>query len=254
MRGISLNNCRTAQVSFALSVLLLVGCVPPGKPNPANRPEMPNQILSFETLYANNCAGCHGADGSLGPAPPLNDPLFVAIMPNDLLQNVVAAGRTGTPMPPSSTEHGGPLTAEQIKVVVDGIKTNWKGKNPLLGPLPTYAVAKSEGAQSVGSADRGAEIFKRACAECHGANGAGIDMDGVAASAINVPAFLALISDQALRRIIITGRPDLGMPAFNENEGRANDFQPLTSSEIDDLVALLASWRAASVQAIQTSP
>ena len=54
-----------------------------------------------------------------------------------------------------------------------------------------------------------------------------------------LPAFLALISDQASRRIIITGRPDLGMPNYAETDGRPEDFQPLTSAEIDDLVALL---------------
>ena len=100
-------------------------------------------------------------------------------------------------------------------------------------------MTKSEGVQaSPGSRERGAEVFARACAGCHGPNGAGIEHDGVVASAINVPAFLALISDQAIRRIIITGRPDLGMPNYAEHDGRPDDFQPLTSAEIDDLVAL----------------
>ena len=61
--------------------------------------------------------------------------------------------------------------------------------------------------------------------------------------AINDRAFLALISDQALRRIIITGRHDLGMPNYAQTDGRPDDFKPLTSEEIDELVALLASWR-----------
>jgi cytochrome c oxidase cbb3-type subunit 3/ubiquinol-cytochrome c reductase cytochrome c subunit len=61
--------------------------------------------------------------------------------------------------------------------------------------------------------------------------------------AINNQAFLALISDQALRRTIITGRPDLGMPAYDGKAGRKPDFRALTSAEIDDLVALLRYWR-----------
>ena len=65
------------------------------------------------------------------------------------------------------------------------------------------------------------------------------------AGAIHDAAFLALISDQALRRYAITGRPDLGMPSFSETSGRDDDFQSLTAAEIDDLVALLASWREA---------
>ena len=60
---------------------------------------------------------------------------------------------------------------------------------------------------------------------------------------INDAALLALISDMALRRIIITGRPDRNMPPYDGKVGRPPDFQPLTSEEIDGLVALLVSWR-----------
>ena len=44
--------------------------------------------------------------------------------------------------------------------------------------------------------------------------------------AINDPAFLALISDQALRRYAITGRPDLGMPAY---DGKARPDRRISS-------------------------
>ena len=60
---------------------------------------------------------------------------------------------------------------------------------------------------------------------------------------INNPAMLTLISNQALRRIVITGRDDLGMPNFSDDVGRSLDFQPLSSDEIADVVALMASWR-----------
>ena len=86
-------------------------------------------------------------------------------------------------------------------------------------------------------------MFARACAGCHGDQGQGGKNGERPVGAINDPAFLALISDQALRRFAITGRPDLGMPAYDGTDGRPADFQPLTSEEIDDLVALLASWR-----------
>jgi mono/diheme cytochrome c family protein len=94
--------------------------------------------------------------------------------------------------------------------------------------------------------ERGALLFQRACAGCHGANGAGSEQNGDIRLAINSPSFLALISDQAVRRIIITGRPDLGMPTYAERDGRPDDFQPLTTSEIDDIVSLIASWRMMS--------
>jgi hypothetical protein len=65
------------------------------------------------------------------------------------------------------------------------------------------------------------------------------------------------MSDQMLRRIIITGRPDLGMPSFADDMGRT-DYKPLSSEEIDDLVSLLASWRklppGESVKTAHASP
>jgi mono/diheme cytochrome c family protein len=94
--------------------------------------------------------------------------------------------------------------------------------------------------------DAGARVFARACAGCHGPSGQG-EKDGRASrgGALNNPAFLALVSDQALRRLIITGRPDLGMPAYDGSDGRPPDFRALTPAQIDDLVALLKSWRQA---------
>ena len=231
-----------AAIAFMTSVS---GCNPPGKPSPANRPVMPNQILDFNQLFATNCAGCHGATGRLGPAPPTNDPLFVSIIPNDELLRVIRNGRTGTPMPPFAHANGGSLTDAQVTVLAEGIKSHWKSNAPLDGtPLP-YALANSQGKQSMsGSRERGAVVYERACAGCHGPNGTGGKRNGATGGAINAPAFLALISDQALRRIIITGRPDLDMPTYAGKRGRPSDFQPLTSTEINDLVALLADWRA----------
>jgi hypothetical protein len=97
-------------------------------------------------------------------------------------------------------------------------------------------------------------LFGRACAGCHGANGLGKVREGIATKVINSSAFLSLISDHAIRRIIITGRPDLGMPSFAERIGRPNDFQPLTPADINDLVALLAGWRSAGETAAISAP
>jgi mono/diheme cytochrome c family protein len=225
----------------AIAFMTLVsGCNPPGKPSPANAPVMPNQILDFNQLFAMNCAGCHGATGRLGPAPPTNDPLFISIISDDELLRVIRNGRSGTPMPPFAHANGGSLTDAQVKVLADGIKSHWKSEAPLEGTPPPYIYA-NKGEQSIsGSRERGAVVYERACAGCHGPNGTG----GKRIGAINASAFLALISDQALRRIIITGRPDLDMPTYAGQHGRPSDFQPLTSTEINDLVALLVTWRA----------
>ena len=62
------------------------------------------------------------------------------------------------------------------------------------------------------------------------------------------PAYLALVSDQALRTAVIVGRSDLGMPDWRANiSGRA-----MTAQEISDVVAWLASHRQAGVQSQAT--
>jgi cytochrome c oxidase cbb3-type subunit 3/ubiquinol-cytochrome c reductase cytochrome c subunit len=230
-----------------LTLLLVVpagGCDFPGKPREADRPVRADELTSFDALYGMRCAGCHGVDGKLGPAPSLNDPIFLAIVPDSELLHVISEGRAATaaqrsPMPAFARARGGPLSDAQVLVLADGIKKRW-------GPAASGASAppyQSPAGTRSGNLEQGARVFARACAACHGPQGQGGEHGGQPVGAVNEPAFLALISDTALRRTMITGRPDLGMPAYDGTVGRPADFRPLTSAQIDDLVALLASWR-----------
>jgi mono/diheme cytochrome c family protein len=249
-----------------LLAALAAGC---GQPDPADRPVPANEVKDFGQLYSTHCAGCHGGDGKLGPAPPLNDPLFLTIVPDEVLTHVISEGRgvsatQKTPMPAfrlgkgasltdaqlkvwaelkeerrESPKQQGPLTAGQVKVLAEGIKRHWPARVPAGSKIPPYLAPTG----SSGNKDDGAKVFTRACGGCHGSHGQGGKYGERQIGAINDPAFLALISDQALRRYAITGRPDFGMPAFDGKAGRRDDFQPLTSAEIQDLVALLAFWR-----------
>src|SRR5262249_21197054 len=158
---------------------------------------------------------------------------------DDQLRKVIAGGRAGTPMPAFAKSKGGPLTKEQVEVLVEGLKERWGPAQEPKG-LPPYLSPRGGARASAAAVERGGEVFAMACAGCHGEEGKG---GKGKVGAINDRAFLALISDQALRRIVITGRPDLGMPGYDDKKGRDTDFQPLTSKEIDDVVALLGSWR-----------
>jgi len=223
-----------------LLVILTVaaaGCDLPGRPDPAHRPVPANEVVDFATLYKQNCAGCHGADGKLGPAPSLNDPLFLALAPDAVLEQVITEGRRGTPMAAFAGSKGGSLTDAQVKALASGVKPRWGAAASAPKGAPPYAATGN------GSSERGAEVFARACADCHGDNGRGVSKDGRTVRILNDPVFLALISDQALRRIVITGRPDLGMPDYAGPRPRQPDFRPLTAEQVNDLVALLASWR-----------
>jgi cytochrome c oxidase cbb3-type subunit III len=242
--------CRPGlRIGPALAGILVVcasGCDLPGRPKASDRWVAPQNEKSFDVLYRSNCAGCHGVDGKLGPAPPLNDKLFLALVPDDEIKYVVANGRPGTLMPAFSVASGGQLTALQVLVLAEGIKKRW-------GPVPAAPADTPEYRLESGKPDRGdgneagMVVFLNACASCHGERGHGRifsgEIGGKRAGPINVPAFLSLMSDQALRRLVITGRPDLGMPACNDRLGRPDEFKPLTSRQVTDLVALLASWR-----------
>lgn len=227
---------------LAAMCVFLSGCSDnlPGKPNPADAYRLPQDINQFTTLYTQRCAACHGADGSEGPGPPLNDLLYLALVTDDELNRVIADGRAGTLMPAWSQKHGGPLTDKQVAALVEGIRAQWQ--NTALSEIPKNPPPLTPSASSSGNAAEGAKVWATACASCHGHKGEGADIAG----AIHDPAFLALSSDQVLRRYIITGRYDLSetMPNFADTDGRDENFAPLTAEQVTDLVALLAQWRA----------
>ena len=107
---------------------------------------VPTYNKDIAPILYQNCAGCHGADGKLGPAPPLNDKLFLALIADAELQRVITEGRPGTLMPAFATAKGGTLTAEQLSVLADGIKSRWgsvesapSGAPPLLGKFVSIA-------------------------------------------------------------------------------------------------------------------
>jgi len=273
------SNVRRAPPVLALLALGAAGCGFPGQPREADRPIPPERVLAFDVLYRQNCSGCHGADGKMGPAPPLNDPLFRSIVPLKIVEEVVAGGRPGTLMPAWSREKGGPLTAEQVAVLVNEIKAipyriqeTHDGDKAIVavvrvpaGPAaawgtpaaappdaPQYAVP-SETPSDDAARQAGLKVFARACAACHGDKGQGVKQGEGLARTINEPAFLALVSDQVLRRICITGRPDLGMPDYAHRE-KDPGYKPLTSQDVANLTALLSGWRQGGAPGNQDKP
>ena len=241
-RWLSRVACRVAVTATALLCGGLCGCEDslPGKPDASERYKRPDEIMDFAVLYGKHCSGCHGAEGTLGPAPPLNDPLFLAICPEKSMRKTIENGRTGTSMPSFSQKNGGPITEKQIDAIISGLKANWA--KPVDDPdVPSYLQpTESASSGSLRDLDAGKAAFKKFCANCHGTNGVSGDDDP--AGSLNDVAFLALVSNQALRRIIITGRPDLGMPGYRRSGGDKEIL--LTDQDVSDIVALMNSWRA----------
>jgi len=221
--------------AFALLALLLLSAcsTPHGQPQKGSEPLAPNQVVDFGTLYAENCAGCHGAEGRGGASIALANPVYLAIIDENAMHNVVANGVRGTSMPAFAQSAGGLLTDGQIKVITSGIFSRWGRKGVLDGTNPPSYAAKT-----TGDVAHGQIAFGTYCASCHGPEGHG----GSKASAINNDSFLALVSDQGLRTIVITGRPDLLAPDWR------GDFpgKPMSDQEVTDVVAWLASRRVQS--------
>ncbi len=230
---------RTVAVLVILAALgLATGCGRiPGKPKEEARWTPPTQVTDFNQLYAQNCSGCHGSDGRFGSARPLNDPLYLAVANADALRQAAANGVPGTAMPAFAEKAGGSLTDKQIDALVEGMRSRWGRPNNFKDvALPPYsqqdAITNGSGP---GDPQRGAEVFKVNCTQCHGADGRGSAKGG----SVVDPNFLALVSDQSLRTTIIVGRSDLGKPDWRANV----PDHPMSPQDISDVVAWLVAQR-----------
>ena len=209
----------------------LLGCAnAPGRPRPGEMPVVPNEISDFGALYGQNCAGCHGAEGKGGAAISLANPVYLAIADDAVLHRATANGVPGTTMPAFAQSAGGMLTDKQVEAIVSGIREHWAQPDIFHGADPPPYSSSAPGDPA-----RGSQVYATYCSSCHGAAGHG----GPKASSIVDGSFLALVSDQELRTIVIAGRPELGAPDWqNDVPG-----MPMTAQGISDVVAWLASQR-----------
>jgi mono/diheme cytochrome c family protein len=220
-------------ILVALANIALLGCAAcsssRGVPRADSEVVPPSEVVDFNLLYGQNCAGCHGVEGSGGAAMAFANPVFLAIADDTVIRHTAANGVPGTPMPAFAQSAGGMLTDKQIDALVRGIRA-WAKPNALCDATPPpYA------APAPGDAQRGADAYRTYCSSCHGANGRG---GGKASSIVN-GSYLALVSDQQLRTIVIAGRPELGAPDWR---GDIED-RPMSARDISDVVEWLSSQR-----------
>jgi cytochrome c oxidase cbb3-type subunit III len=226
------NPFRHLCVRVALAAIVLSGCgLPHGQPNKGSEVLAPNEVLEFGTLYAQNCAACHGPEGRGGAAIALADPVYLAIADDTVIRRVVANGVRGTAMPAFAESAGGMLTDKQIDVITSEIRSRWSHQGILNGANPPSYAPKSTGDR------QGGEVaYKTYCESCHGPGGRG----GPKGSAITDDSYLALVSDQGLRTIVIAGRHELGAPDWRGNVSG----KPMSDQEVTDVVAWLGSRRS----------
>jgi len=225
-------NRRAIPVISTIIIIALVTCGAcsnsRGAPRADSEVVPPGQVVDFNLLYGQNCAGCHGAQGKGGAAIALANPVFLAIADDAAIRRTTANGVPGTPMPAFAQSAGGMLTDKQIDALVRGIRS-WTKPDALGNATPPPYAAQA------GNEQRGADAYRTYCSSCHGADGHG----GSKASSIVDGSYLALVSDQELRTIVIAGRPELGAPDWRGNvEGR-----PMSAQDVSDVVAWLSSQR-----------
>jgi cytochrome c oxidase cbb3-type subunit III len=228
-----MKHCRRLSSALAFLALVCSGCgSSPGRPAADAIPIDPDDISNFEYLYAHNCAGCHGPNGKGGASTALANPLYLAIVDDSILRRVTTSGVAATLMPAFAKSEGGMLTAQQINVVVKGIREHWSKPDVVHSEnAPPYA------APSPGDASRGLQVFGTYCSSCHGPQGRG----GPKARSIVDPSYLALVSNQSLRTTVIVGIPELGAPDWRGDV----PGKPMSPQDISDVVAWLASQRTA---------
>ena len=201
----------------------------PGKPKESDRWQPPEAEKNFQVLFQDNCRACHAGETNIGASISMRDPLYLAVIPHDVLHKVTAGGIPGTTMPAFAKAKGGELTDEQVDIIVNGIFDWGKSASITQTNLPPYSAP-------LGDANHGSEVYNRFCASCHGQVG-----ENGKAGSILQPDYLQLVSDQYLRSVTIAGRPELGMP----NYLNLVPNQPMSGQDIADIVAWLASHRSA---------
>ena len=190
--------------------------------------------LTGEQVYGQYCQGCHG-NGTYGRwdkifkrfVPAIRGAGLLAVASPAYLEANVRQGRPGTQMPPWD-QHAGGLLPEEVFAVITYLRT---------------AAPATEGHATLivrGDAGRGAKLFLRNCAGCHGLGGRG----GMAPELGN-PVFEQSAKDELIIRTIRFGRKGTAMPAFQ----RA-DAPVLADQDIADVLSFLRSLAPAKPTAL----
>lgn len=164
-------------------------------------------------LFAQKCAGCHGAKGEGAIGSALAADSFLTMVDDRFLARVITEGRPGTEMPAWRQ-----LGARQVADLVASIRAWQKG--------PAVAMTS---ATRKGRAEFGEVLYRQECVKCHGAQG-----EGDLGTQIGNPILLTQLSDDFLWRTIAYGKANTEMKGFLT---RARN--PLPAEDIDHIVAYL---------------
>jgi cytochrome c oxidase cbb3-type subunit III len=244
---------RAGAIALALPlVLALAGCGRLPGATAAQVTPRPEQVLDFHTLYGTNCQACHGANGHGGPAMELGNPEYQALVDDATLRKWISGGMPGTEMPAFAQSAGGILTDAQVNAIIAGMRKEWAKPDAFAATTPPpYAEDQA------GNVQRGQQTYQARCSSCH---------EKPSRQQVTSPAYLSLVSDQALRTIIVAGRADIGQPDWRLTDpgmflpgqlAGPQPAKPLSGQDVTDIVTYLGSLRnpaAVSAMPLPTSP
>ena len=184
--------------------------------------------ISGASLFAQNCAACHGSQGNGGVGVPLALPDFQQSVSDDFLIKTIRHGRPGRVMPAFKN-----LSDAEVKSLVKYLRS-WN----------THPVKSEKIVTRPGNVAHGKQLFANHCSVCHGAQGTGGHGTGVTfsrprdlpiiAPALNNSGFLAAASDEMIKATLMHGRKGTPMVSFLK--------QGLSEQDIDDLVSYVRSF------------
>jgi mono/diheme cytochrome c family protein len=213
---------------------------------PARIMQSQTEVLNIQldeamTLYAENCAVCHGMNGEGIAAIPALDSSALRAKSVDEIYKTISRGRTQTAMPAWALEDGGSLSDYQIDELISLIESgNWKqagdrvvnlGLAPLI-PFTTEPdpalLAEIANLPDGATLQAAVKLFASNCVACHGADGIGSSI----APALNDPVVREKTVDE-LTATVTDGRVGTLMA------GWGNTLKP---EEISTVVTLVTRW------------
>ncbi|HED32754.1 MAG TPA: c-type cytochrome [Gammaproteobacteria bacterium] len=182
-----------------------------------------------EALYLENCAICHGTEGTGGMGIPLSIASFLDSASDEYLRKTIRLGRPGRIMPTFYR-----MSESQINDII-AFMSGWRKK-----AAPSWNSTPAKG-----DVDTGRALFGTHCASCHGKEGYGGHGSGlrfsrpkdlpITAPALNNQGFLNAAPDEMLHYIIKHGRNNTPMPSAKSLS--------LADTDISHLVRYIRSFQ-----------
>jgi mono/diheme cytochrome c family protein len=187
------------------------------------------------TVYAENCAACHGANGEGSTlAPALNTDELRVRLSNADIARIITEGVPGTLM--SSWSSALDLAQQQAVVT---LLSRWGELNAAGVSLPTIETSPLDMSPQVVA--NGQQLFNLLCTQCHGVDGYGSPI----APALNNQTFLNQTPDAAVQAIIAGGVSSTNMPAWSGY---------LTDADIAAITAYLRSLQPTAPIVVPAQP